>query len=114
LEDYFLKRGSIVAPDRFKELKIAEISKQLDALKQKFPDPSEAPSMTEVPDPPKTFIHVRGDFRSPGFEGRPATLSVLPPLPAGSTPNRLALARWLVQPDHPLTARVAVNRVWQE
>jgi len=41
------------------------------------------------------------------------TPSALPPLPGNASPNRLAMARWLVDPGHPLTARVAVNRLWQ-
>src|SRR5262249_36300280 len=39
--------------------------------------------------------------------------AALPPLPPGAPNNRLGLAQWLVHPSHPLTARVAVNRIWQ-
>jgi hypothetical protein len=44
----------------------------------------------------------------------PATPGFLPPLPKGTTADRLALARWLVSPENPLPARVTVNRMWQE
>jgi hypothetical protein len=44
----------------------------------------------------------------------PGVPAVLPPLPKSDTTNRLAFARWLVAPDHPLTARVTVNRFWQQ
>ena len=42
----------------------------------------------------------------------PGVLSVLPPLANGAKPDRLALARWIVSNDNPLTARVTINRVW--
>ncbi len=71
---------------------------------------------------PKTNLMKRGDWRSPGPEVSPGVISVLntpqpfqwsPPVPdAPSSGRRLAFARWLTQPEHPLTARVMVNRVW--
>jgi len=57
---------------------------------------------------------VKGDWRERGGEVEPGTLAVLPPMPAGPEPARLRMARWLASPEHPLTARVAVNRLWQE
>ena len=62
--------------------------------------------------PRKTFRHHRGEFTQPKEEVRPAVPAFLPQLPAG-TADRLALARWLVSSDNPLTARVVVNRQWQ-
>ncbi len=55
-----------------------------------------------------------GDFQSPGERVQRAGPAILPAIPArGETPDRLDLARWLVDGRHPLTARVAVNRSWQ-
>ncbi len=59
-----------------------------------------------------TRIRKAGVFDSLGDKVGTATPAFLPPLPAGER-NRLLLARWLMHPDHPLTARVAVNRIWQ-
>lgn len=67
--------------------------------------------MEEMTPPRDTFVLTRGDFRAPGEQVTPGTPACLPPLPAGPA-NRLTLARWLVSPGHPLTARVAVNRYW--
>ena len=71
--------------------------------------------MSEITDKPReTFILARGDYRNQTEKVTPGVPSVLPPLPAGDTaPNRLSLAKWLVDPANPLTARVAVNRYWQ-
>lgn len=69
--------------------------------------------MADVPEPRPTHILVRGDYRSPGEQVSPGVPASLGTLPDGLKPNRLALARWLTQPQHPLTARVQVNRLWQ-
>ena len=73
----------------------------------------------------KTFIHVRGDFLTHGDEVEPGVLralnsfhprssqSIIRSPQSGIQPDRLDLARWIVAPENPLTARVAVNRIWQ-
>lgn len=71
--------------------------------------------MEDMPDPRKTYVLARGHYASPIQEEEtyPGVPAALPSLPANSPPNRLTLARWLVDPSHPLTPRVAVNRYWQ-
>ena len=64
--------------------------------------------------PRKTFVLERGNYETPGAEVAPAVPAALPPLPADAKADRLGLARWLVAPEHPLFARVAVNRFWQK
>jgi hypothetical protein len=59
------------------------------------------------------FIMLRGAYDKPGDQVTAATPSFLPPMPADAPHDRLGLARWLVDPGNPLTARVAVNRYWQ-
>jgi hypothetical protein len=64
--------------------------------------------------PRETKILDRGDYLSP--KGEKLTFvppAFLPPLPANAPANRLGLAKWLFLPEHPLTARVQVNRMWQ-
>jgi hypothetical protein len=70
--------------------------------------------MRERKEPRKTHILVKGSYLAPAAEVQPGVPSRLPGLPAGAAPNRLALARWLVAPENPLTARVTVNRFWQQ
>ncbi len=63
----------------------------------------------------ETFVHVRGAYNRPGDKVSCGTPAVLPPLRARSAvPDRFDLARWLFDGDNPLTARVAVNRIWQQ
>jgi hypothetical protein len=62
------------------------------------------------------FAHLlyRGMYDQPRERLDPATPAVLPPMPASLPRNRLGLAQWLVSEENPLTARVTVNRFWQE
>ncbi len=69
--------------------------------------------MKELPEPRPARILIRGEYDKPGDAVTAATPAVLPPLPEGAKRDRLALARWLVSPEHPLTARVWVNRQWE-
>ncbi len=71
-------------------------------------------SVMEESAPRPTFIQNRGAYDAPGEAVGRAVPAVLPPLPAGAPMDRLGLAQWLTHPDHPLTARVLVNRIWQE
>ncbi|HMJ89521.1 MAG TPA: DUF1553 domain-containing protein, partial [Candidatus Acidoferrum sp.] len=61
-----------------------------------------------------TFMLIRGEYDKKGDKVSPGLPSILPPLPAGAPTNRLGFAKWLVETNHPLTARVTVNRFWQQ
>jgi hypothetical protein len=62
----------------------------------------------------RTFTFTRGNWLDKEKEVQPGVPKVMPPLPAGERVDRLAMARWLASPENPLTARVMVNRLWQE
>jgi hypothetical protein len=70
-------------------------------------------AMQELPQPKPAYVLKRGAYDAPGERVAANTPAVLPPFPAGQPTNRLGLAQWLLQPDHPLFARVTVNRFWQ-
>ncbi len=69
--------------------------------------------MEEMRPPRDAFLLVRGAYDRPGEKVGRGVPAVFPPPPAGLPDNRLRLARWLVDPVNPLTARVTVNRFWQ-
>ena len=68
----------------------------------------------ELKEPRPTFMLVRGDFDKPGEPVERDVPEFLPALPDDAPRNRLGLARWTVSDEHPLTARVTVNRYWAQ
>jgi hypothetical protein len=62
----------------------------------------------------ETHILKRGNYETPGDIVPPAVPASMPPLPAGTKADRMALAKWLVSPEHPLMSRVVINRLWQQ
>ena len=69
--------------------------------------------MRELPEPRPAYVLERGAYNARGEEIAADTPQILPTFPQDQPRNRLGLAKWLISPDHPLTARVAVNRYWQ-
>jgi hypothetical protein len=109
VREYFL---TYAAPDAMRkqasELKALRLQKQ--ELEKQIPS---AMVMSEREKPRETFVLARGDYRNQTEKVQPGVPAMLPPLPKDAALNRLTLARWLVDPGHPLTSRVAVNRFWQ-
>lgn len=103
-----------VGGKKYEELKLAELDKKLRALRDAYPQLSQAPAIREDPNPHRSFLRVRGNYKALGIEVQPDVPGALPPLQFKGRATRLDLARWLVAPENPLTARVAVNRIWQE
>src|SRR5713226_1788649 len=114
--DYFVIRGQTpdIDKDKAAKDKLNEAGEKLKALEASLPPYAQAPIMEEMANPPETHLATGGDFRVPGDKVMPGSLAVLPPLTIGNTPPRLALGRWIVSRENPLTARVIVNRIWQE
>jgi hypothetical protein len=99
-------------PTRDLETKIAALQAEEAALKSRG---TIAHVMNERTDTqPGAFILFRGDYDKRRDPVKADTPKSMPPLPDDLPRNRLGLAKWLVSKDHPLTARVTVNRFWQE
>jgi hypothetical protein len=110
LSEYYL---NYVAPEKDRRLYAQLIA--LQEQKSKLQDSiTSVMVMAEMKKPRETFILGRGQYDNPREKVSPGVPAFLPPLPPGAPANRLALAQWLVSPKNPLTARVAVNRYWQD
>src|SRR5206468_7775904 len=94
------------------------LQERMKQLKSDAPKVTSTLVMSELPEPRETYVFIKGDFTRPGEKVNAAVPAVLPPLVASAARaqpfNRLDLARWIVATNNPLTARVIVNRVWQQ
>ena len=108
LSKYF--RETIDHPGKQLTTELADLQKELALLDQSTPVTM---VMEELPKPRPAYILHRGQYTDKGDEVFANTPAVLPPLPANAPRNRLTLARWIVAPENPLTARVWVNRQWE-
>ena len=110
LRDYYLA---------FKDAEARRLRDARDALVAEFDAVKARSKVTLIAEEKKgqePFAHIliRGQYDQEGEKVGAAVPAVLPPLPEGAHANRLGLARWLTQPEHPLTARVNVNRFWAQ
>jgi hypothetical protein len=91
-----------------------QLEQEIAALQKEMPVIPTTLVLKERPTPRATNIMLGGDFLRKGAVVTPDVPRVLPPLAKKERPSRLDLARWLVSGDNPLTARVTVNRFWQQ
>jgi mono/diheme cytochrome c family protein len=89
------------------------LEEQIDEQRKHLPAITTTLVLQERETPRTTNIHLAGDFLRKGAEVASDVPAVLHPLPKMEAPNRLDLAKWLVDPKNPLTARVTINRFWQ-
>ena len=110
LNEYFLKYGAS-EEDRQLFVKLEDLREQKAKLETEIPS---VMVMSEMKKPRSTFVLGRGQYDNPKDKVTANVPSFLPPMAPGLPMNRLGLAKWLVSPNNPLTARVAVNHFWQE
>jgi len=109
LAQYFL---AIQAPAEIRDAhqNLVRLQRERRAFEESLPT---VMVMQEMDQPRATHVLIRGQYDQPGEKVEPGVPAAFPPLPANAPQNRLGFAQWLMSPEHPLTARVAVNRIWQ-
>jgi hypothetical protein len=109
LRDYYFSAVSPSARDLSNKLNAARAAYRTEERQVR-----EIVTMRESVEPVPAYILIRGDYASIGEKVGRETPDWLPPFPTDQPRNRLGFAKWLTSPDHPLTARVTINRIWQE
>jgi mono/diheme cytochrome c family protein len=91
-----------------------EANKKIDELMREWPYGPTTLALASREIPRETRVFKRGDWKRPGDAVSPGVPAALHPFPKDAAPNRLGLAKWIVDKNNPLTARVIVNRIWQQ
>ncbi|MBO0725168.1 MAG: PSD1 domain-containing protein, partial [Blastocatellia bacterium] len=89
-------------------------NKKIDELMKEWPYGPTTLALSAREIPRETRVFKRGDWKRPGDAVSPGVPAALHPFPKDAPPNRLGLAKWIVDRNNPLTARVIVNRIWQQ
>lgn len=110
VESYYATMAPALQPYRDE---LARLQLETDAITQQIPT---TPIMRELPPQQQrdTRVHLRGNFLNQGERVSPGVPRAFPPMPYDAPRNRLGLAHWLVDDANPLTARVQVNRFWEQ
>jgi hypothetical protein len=113
LREYYLVNIYGAAKPTFEPLNKEKtaLTKQRDEFESTIPSTF---IMKDLEKPRDSFVMLRGQYDKPGEKVARGVPAALPPLANAENPTRLDLARWLVAPENPLTARVTVNRLWQQ
>ncbi len=113
LRDYFVEHAYAKAREQLApmEAELKKIEKEREQLDKQMPG---SLIFKERADVKPAYILKRGEYDQHGDKVERKTPAFLPPLPDDLPRNRLGLAKWLLSPDQPLTARVEVNRLWQQ
>jgi mono/diheme cytochrome c family protein len=116
LETHFIRNYHFAVGQKvYKELKFDELDKKLRDLEAAYPQLTQAYIISENASPKQSRLRIRGDFKQLGISVEPDAPAFLPPLKKQAPrATRLDLAAWLTSPENPLTARVTVNKIWQE
>ncbi len=104
-------KPAVEGTPKHRDPQLVELTGKLRALRRRAPLVTYTLIMRELPKPRDAYIHLGGDFLRKGSAVSPGTPAFLPAKVEGG--NRLDLAKWIVDPRNPLTARVTVNRMWQ-
>jgi Protein of unknown function (DUF1553)/Protein of unknown function (DUF1549)/Planctomycete cytochrome C/Concanavalin A-like lectin/glucanases superfamily len=110
LSEYFLKHD---APEKYRHAyaELVDLRKEREELNRSI---TTTMVMAEMSKPRDTFVLGRGQYENKGEKVTPDVPSFLPPMAQSLPHNRLGLAKWILDPSNPLTARVAVNQYWQQ